>query len=105
VADYAAQSLCDFYHDKSFIVVAATGQLTISNALFTSFRQQLKALIWNQCGDIELQNVDFDNCIPAPQGLNGGLFGQSCPDSQAPYYCGHFSFIIGSVKRLNNGYE
>ena len=105
LADYATQSLCDFYHDKSFIVVAATGTLTITNSLFTAFRQQLQALIWNQCGDIQLFNVHFDRCMSAPQGLQGGVFGQSCPDSNAPYNCGQFSYVSGSVSRLNEGYE
>jgi len=105
LADYAVQSICDFYHDKSFLVVSATGNLTVFNSLFASFRQQLKAIIWNECGDIHLINVDFDRCMSAPQGLSGGLFGQACPDSKAPYDCGTFSFLSGSVSGLNDGYE
>ena len=101
--DYAEQSLCDYYADKAFLTVS--GQLIIRNSLFTSFRQQLKALIWNKCGEITLSQVDFANNIPAFQGLDGGLIGQTCPNSKAPYYCGRLTYTDGVVRYMNQGYE
>jgi len=103
LSQYAQKTHCDPYRSRAFLQV--TAQLTLSNVLFTSFKMQLSALIDNQCGDLVLLNVDFDNCIPSPTGLSTALITQSCPDQSAPYYCGNFSYIGGSVTRLNWGYE
>lgn len=103
LSHYARGSRCAPYRSRAFMQV--TGQLTLSNVLFTAFKMQLAALIESQCGDLELINVDFDDCIPNPTGLSTALITQSCPDESAPYYCGNFSYIGGSVTRLNWGYE
>ena len=103
LTQYASKSHCEPYHTLVFLEVSS--DLTLSNVLFTSFKMQLAAIISNQCGDLQLSNVYFDDCVPSPTGLDSGLITQTCPDERAPYYCGNFSYNGGGVTRLNSGYE
>ena len=65
----APQSFCDVYHDKDFMQVAEFGSLQLTHVQLADFRQQLRSLVWVDCGNVTLTDVDFLNDMAAPVGL------------------------------------
>ena len=98
--------LCEEYWEHSLFTVVETGHLMLQNVQLTGLKQQLKAIIANQCGSITLQSVSFIDCMSRPRDSQGGLILQtSVPQHLQPYWCGELLFLGGSVELLNNGYE
>lgn len=61
------------------------------------------ALIWSSGGSVYLEDVIFDNIRTAPKEDSAAVYWSDCGDEY--YDCGDFSYISGSVTRLNNGFE
>ena len=100
---YANQTYCEAYREVVF--VKTTASLWLQNVTFEGFRQQLKALITTQCGDLVMQNVSFIRCMPSFHSVSGGLIQHLCPESQQPYNCGQIRYTGGTIRLLNDGYE
>jgi predicted outer membrane repeat protein len=100
---YANQTYCDEYHTMVFI--ETTASLWLQNVTFEGFRQQLKALITTECGDLIMQNVSFIGCLSSYNSVFSGLIQHFCPASNQPYNCGQILYTGGTISLLNNGYE
>lgn len=103
--DYAEQSLCDAY--SSYVLFAVQPDVTLSllNVTFANIQHQPLALIQSYCGVISLTNVTFTNITVQSLGLRSGVVQWVKLQEREPYYCGAFSYEIGTVELLNNGYE
>lgn len=100
---YANQTYCDLYH--SVVFINTTASLWLQNVTFSGFRQQLKAIIVTQCGDLKLENVSFTHCLASFNGGSGGLIQHFCPYPNQPYACGRIIYTGGTISYLNDGYE
>lgn len=103
--DYAEQSLCDAYSSYVLFVVQPDVPLSLLNVTFANIQHQPLALIQSYCGLISLTNVTFTNVTVQNLGLRNGVVQWVKLDGREPYYCGAFSYEVGTVELLNNGYE
>ncbi|OMJ68192.1 hypothetical protein SteCoe_34433 [Stentor coeruleus] len=99
IEDLSAYALnCNDYNDYSFIITDSDTYLTIENTDFSLFGQQLYAIIQSS-GSVTLKNVNFEDIIIQSKGAAIDL---SCTSSCKS---ADFSYITGSVSKINNGYE
>lgn len=96
---FVPQKSCDEFASVSFFSLESTGILTLKSVNFQNFRQQYKALIYNQGGILNLYDVNFYNFMSKPK--SGAIVSVPCSNS----YCGEIHYINGSIQLLNNGYE
>jgi len=97
VSQVAGQSLCDGYATQTFISVQPGGLLELNSVALVNFRQQLKALLWSQCGEIQMWNVTISNVVTGKEG--GVILMEGGKD------CGVLRYEKGLVEFVNNGYE
>lgn len=98
---FAPQSLCDAYHNFTFIDVKEGANLTIERVTFQHHRQQMLALISSDCSFLRLTEVDFQDIMPMRSDEEAAVIWQGPRAS----FCGSLIYEKGSVSYLNNGYE
>lgn len=102
---YAEKAKCEKNNEKSFLKIHSGATVYIENCDFIDWRNELKSVIYNDGGSLEMINTNFRNIRVASSDQAAVIYSMDCTSTDSNYSCGSISYSHGVVSLLNNGYE